>query len=82
LAGVGGAHKKRRFFLITFSLRLTPAKKKWLRNLKALAATAIWRLQTPCPLFSLTPEAQREKLSKEKCPVGLCPKPRKLFEKA
>ena len=32
-AGVGSAHKKRRFFLITFSLRLTPAKKKWAGSL-------------------------------------------------
>ena len=74
--GCGQRPQKRRFFLITFSLRLTPAKKKWLRTLKGPVATAIWRLQTPCPLFSLTPEAQREKLPKEKCPVwGSAPCP-------
>ena len=40
-AGVGSAHEKRRFFLLTFSLRLLPAKKKWLWMLKSPVATAV-----------------------------------------
>ena len=66
-------------------LRLLPAKKKWLWRFMLPCGydnVAIWHIKSPLPLFSLTPEAQREKLTKEKCRyMGRRPKPRKFLEK-